>query len=1036
MNEEIARRLAGLSEQEQRALLAQLLRPKTAKPKVAPLSFAQERFWFLNQLDPGNTAHDPFTAVRLSGPLNVAALEQCFTQIVRRHETLRTTFSTVEGLAVQLIAPALAVTLPLINLQHLAEAEQEAQVRQMARDEAQRPFDLARGPLARLTLLRLGETQHILLLTMHHIISDDWSTGVFFREMMAGYKMLSAGTPTPSVEQRSGPASPASPPLAPLAIQYAEFAAWQRDWLQGERLETQRAYWRQQLANLAALELPTDRPRPDKRSYAGRAYTWMFEPPLAAALQAFSQREGLSLFIVLLTGLAALLHRYTGQLDIALRSPIANRGRKELEELIGYFVNTLVLRVDLAGNPTFQELLGRVREVCLGAYAHQDLPFEKVLEDLQVAQREEGRQGPLFPVMFILQNAPPPIPDVPELQLEALDLDEGLAPFELTVSLRNIRGGLRGKFDYSTELFEATTRQQMAQHFQQILASAVADPEQRLASLVAQIPVAQIPAIRWQSRRKTAYVAPHTPVEETLAQIWAEVLGLERVGIYDNFFQSGGDSLLSMRLLSRMKEQAGLQLTPRQFMEHPTIAEQAELGKNSSATLAEQDIITGQVPLTPPQGWFLGANTIQPERWAAIMCVEVYQPLNVELLRETLCRLLAHHDGLRARFIFEAGEWRQFIVSPAEVTPFLIVHDFSTLPPEHQQESILRIAHALQNNHCLATAPLLQVAYLALGPDTPARLLISFHHLIMDGFSLGIIFEDFQRIYGQMALNQPVSLPLKTTSFKTYAEQLLQRTRAIAPRELDYWLQRPWERVKPLRMDNPTGRAEDTYARVEYVLLELGLAETQALLSSVKAIGGTQLKDFFLTAMALAFKQWQGLDVLFVKFEHLGRSAILDELDLSRTVGWMATVSNIFLEIGEVNDLALALTAVVQQVRAAPMEGLGLGLLESLAGDAECGELVKPVLALPQPHIFFNYLSNQPSRLQSQTSFFGPAGTIPVESNDQRNNPLELVGNLEKKGLTFNFHYGPSVYHRSSIEELAELYRANLQALIAACSPK
>ena len=447
----------------------------TLRDGELPLSFAQQRLWFLNQFARGNSAYNVPAAIRLTGMLNVAALEQSINKVLRRHQALRTTFSSIDGQPVQLIASSLTLGLPVIDLQQLPKAERESKAKQLADEEAQQPFNLAKGPLVRARLLRLAEEEHILLLTMHHIASDGWSRGVLFRELSALYGAFSLGKPSP---------------LAELPIQYADFAHWQREWLQGEVLETQLSYWKQQLGgNLPVLELPTDRPRPPVQTFRGARQSLMLPKSLGESLKALSQREGCTLFMVLLTAFKTLLHRYTGQVedsrlagdDIVVGSPIANRNRVEIEGLIGFFVNTLVLRTDLSGNPAFRELLARVREVAFGAYAHQDLPFEKLVEELH-PQRDMSR-NPLFDVMFAFQNAPKQELALSGLTPTPLRVDSGTTKFDLTLSLTEESHGLRATLEYNTDLFNRDTITRLREHYHTMLQGIVAHPEQRLSDL-------------------------------------------------------------------------------------------------------------------------------------------------------------------------------------------------------------------------------------------------------------------------------------------------------------------------------------------------------------------------------------------------------------------------------------------------------------------------------------------------------------------------------------------------------------------------
>ncbi|MDZ8108279.1 MAG: amino acid adenylation domain-containing protein [Nostoc sp. DedQUE12a] len=438
---------------------------------VFPTSFAQQRLWFLDQLAPGNPFYNVSTALRLTGSLNFTALKQTFNEIVRRHETLRTTFVMVQQ-PVQAIASSVTIPLPLIDLRNFESQERETQVQQIVIQEAQHPFNLTTGPLLRVKLLQLDEAEYLLLLNLHHIVADGWSIGVLIRELGTLYKAF--------VEDKQSP-------LPELPIQYADFAQWQREWLQGmgangiSPLQTQLAYWQKQLDGIAVLNLPTDRLRPAVPSYRGAKQFLELPHSLTQALEALSHQEGVTLFMTLLAAFQTLLYRYTQQEDIAVGSPIANRNHSELEGLIGFFVNSLVLRTDFSGKPTFRELLNRVREVTLGAYSHQDLPFEKLVEELH-PERDLSR-NPLFQVVFSLQNTPMVALELPGLTLSLFEFDSKTAKLDLEFHLWQELDSLKGQMVYSTDLFDDTTITRMLGHFQTLLESIVANPEQRLSDL-------------------------------------------------------------------------------------------------------------------------------------------------------------------------------------------------------------------------------------------------------------------------------------------------------------------------------------------------------------------------------------------------------------------------------------------------------------------------------------------------------------------------------------------------------------------------
>jgi len=424
-----------------------------------PLSFAQQRLWFLDQLEPNSPAYNVPAAIRLEGQLDLAALEQSLNEIVKRHESLRTTFEIVNGEPVQSIASHAELKIDYVDLSQ--DSDREAKAKQLATDEARRPFDLSHGPLLRVAVLRLSDTEHVLLFTMHHIVSDGWSLTVLTNELASLYDA-----------HRGGKVAV----LPDLPVQYADFSLWQRNWLQGSVLEDQLAYWREQLQTVPpVLELPADHPRPTVRSLSAARKPFSLGEKVTNDLRALSRREGVTLFMTLLAGFQVLLSRYSGQHDIAVGTPIANRNRGETENLIGFFVNTLVLRADLSGNPSVTELLQQMREVALGAYTHQDVPFEKLVEELQ--PERSLNNTPLFQVVFSLQNTAVQPLELEGLNVTLLESETGVSKFDLVFSLRETSNGLEGSLEYSTDLFEGETVEQMLSHYRNVLSEIAADPD-------------------------------------------------------------------------------------------------------------------------------------------------------------------------------------------------------------------------------------------------------------------------------------------------------------------------------------------------------------------------------------------------------------------------------------------------------------------------------------------------------------------------------------------------------------------------------
>jgi surfactin family lipopeptide synthetase A len=432
-----------------------------------PLSFSQQRLWFLNQLEPNSFVYNITRGFHLTGSLNVKALEQTLGEIVRRHEALRTTFSMRNGEPVQVVAEHWSVKLPIIDLRERPDADLNPEVQRLFDNEFRHPFNLSSGLLVRAALLRLNDKEHVLFLTIHHIAFDHWSIEVLYRELSLVYKAFSAGKVSTLPE----------PP-----IQYKHYAIWQRKMLQDAALENHLAYWKQQLSDSPpVLQLPTDQPRPPVQTFRGARLGLVVPKPLAVALKALSREAGVTLFMTLLAAFKILLHRLAGQDDIVVGSPIAGRDQSETEDLIGLFLNTLVLRTKLSGNPTFRELLTRVRDVALGAYDHRDLPFEKLVEELK--PKRDLSHTPLFQVFFNMYNFKEPKLDLDGLSVRQLDLSEPISMFDVTLYVRERDDGTHLSLLYNADLFHPHTASRMLGHFETLLQGIVANPDQRLSSL-------------------------------------------------------------------------------------------------------------------------------------------------------------------------------------------------------------------------------------------------------------------------------------------------------------------------------------------------------------------------------------------------------------------------------------------------------------------------------------------------------------------------------------------------------------------------
>jgi amino acid adenylation domain-containing protein len=505
-------RIAQLSPQKRELLLQKLqlnqektifatIQLQSRNTNTFPLSFAQERLWFLNQLEPDNPFYNQPTALRLTGKLNLEVLKQTLTEILRRHESLRTNFTIVEGKPVQIIQPIADFEIPIIELTNRSLSDRNEAIKKLAEQEAEKPFNLKQDLLLRTTLLKLSTSEHIVLFTTHHIVSDGWSTGILIQELATLYQAFLADRPSP---------------LPELSIQYADFAVWQREWLQGKQLNTQLNYWKQQLDNNPPLlNLPTDYSRPAKLTYQGDTQSFTLSKSLTKALKVLGQQEGVTLFMTLIAAFKVLLYRYSHQEDITVGTPIANRNYEEIENLIGFFVNTLVLRTKFDNKSSFLDLLQQVKENTLGAYTHQDLPFEQLVEELK--PKRHLNRNPLFDVMFTLQNAPESELTLPGLTFSALEEESLTAKFDLSLDMFESDTGLSGVFEYSTDLFESSSIARMSEHFQVLLEAIISQPE---------TPILQLPLLTEDERQQLLFDwhdnQAEYPVEQCIHQLFEQ----------------------------------------------------------------------------------------------------------------------------------------------------------------------------------------------------------------------------------------------------------------------------------------------------------------------------------------------------------------------------------------------------------------------------------------------------------------------------------------------------------------------------------
>ncbi|QQS42021.1 MAG: hypothetical protein IPM63_03485 [Acidobacteriota bacterium] len=553
---------------------------------VMPATVAQKRFWLLDQLEPGSSSLNMPLALRLKGSLDIGALEAALVHIVTRHEVLRTTFATQDRGPVQVISKQGSVKLTLEDLSGSEDPESEAE--RLTVDEAHEGFDLEIGPLFRTRLLKLADREHILLLTLHHIVCDGWSNGVLVRELGEIYDDLASGV-APSNEE--------------LTIQYADYAVWQEEWLKGNGFEDQLAYWKESLGSeLPSLELPTDFERNNGRTSFGAIESLLLPRPLTRAIKALSQREDVTSYMIFLAAFYIMLHLRSGQEQVLIGSPTANRIHSETEALIGPFANTLLLKCDLSGNPSFAEILQRVKALSLGAFSNQTIPFEKVLESIRPSKARSSSQ--IFNVLFIFQTAFMKPMELKELSITPIRSVSPGSIFDVSLGVVEREEGTRLQLEYNTDLFKANTAKKMLAELEAILSSGILDPDGRMSELPARLE-SSVPAkgdgapapFAAQTNDKTLpAITPETDrTEETLIEIWKEVLQIDEIGPEDDFFQLGGHSLLAVHLFDGIRKKLGVNLPLATLFEATTVRSMVELIRKENPN----DVWTSLVPINP-----------------------------------------------------------------------------------------------------------------------------------------------------------------------------------------------------------------------------------------------------------------------------------------------------------------------------------------------------------------------------------------------------------------------------------------------------
>jgi non-ribosomal peptide synthetase component F len=782
----VALRVAGLPAAEravlEKALLARRDRaehagriPRRDPAAPVPLSFAQRGMWFLDQWQPGSALYGVRVALRLSGALDVPALRQAFDEVARRHEILRTTFRAAGGIPFQVVEDPSPRPVPVVDVGPLDGSRRDRVVGELLAAAAARPYDLATGPLLRAGLIRSGATEHVLFMSMHHIVADGWSYALLINELSAAYAAYRTG---------------AQPVLSPLPLQYGDYATWQHRGVQDADLQ----WWKSALAGAPPLlRLPADRPRPHAPTYRAGVADVRIGPQLLGAVHALARQEGATLFMTLLAGFTALLHRYTEATDLVVGTPVAGRVDTQLEELIGCFVNTLALRTDLSGEPSFTALLGRVREGTLAAYAHQSVPFEQLVEELRLDRSTS--YSPVFQVMFALGNTPPMVWDLPGLAVQPLGVAQLAEPFDLSMTVSEDGDSLDVNVTYSRDLFDPATIARLLLHFEELLAEVTAAPQRSIGALPRYGTTDGVPTQHEVPDEPAPTPAVPAPLVAAVRDIWREVLGSDAITGETHFFTAGGHSLLAVQVTARVRHSTGADLPVRAIFEAPTLTAfagrvhaAAHAGGDTGAPPLVAAIRRGPVPLSRAQRriWYVDQFDRGGAHHNVAAVLDIDGPLRVPDLRAAVAALRRRHESLRTTFERHGGQVEQVVAADAAVATVLV--DLAPLGDRAVAEAgRLTEAEALRPFD-LTRDPLWRVTVLRLGPDRHV-LLSTIHHIVTDAWSSALLFEELWTLYAAPATQLP-PLPVQYADYAIWEQQAadgppLRRAEEYWRRQLD-----------------------------------------------------------------------------------------------------------------------------------------------------------------------------------------------------------------------------------------------------------
>ncbi|MEL6901316.1 MAG: amino acid adenylation domain-containing protein [Cyanobacteria bacterium J06606_4] len=820
---------------------------------VLPASFSQQRLWLVDQMQGQSSAYNMAMVLLLKGELNVEALERSLCEIIQRHEALRTNFQMVDDSLMQVIAESVNFRLESASVEVTGKlVPLPPQVKQAIAHETKQPFNLKSDPLIRTKLLKIREKQNVLVVTMHHIITDGWSQNLFKRELTQIYRAFSAGKPSP---------------LPPLSIQYADFALWQQEMLSGEKLQSHLHYWKNQLAGSAPLiKLPTDFARPDVKTSNGDTVRFRLTPALTARIKEISQQVQATPFMTLLTAFNILLFRYSGLEDIVVGSPIANRQRKELEPIIGCFVNTLVFRTQLRSDISFLDLLTQVRRTALDAYAHQDLPFEKLVEELQPERCLS--HTPLFQVAFVVHNMPKPGKQSSGLKISRLAQASTVSKFDLSLVISDVKdptqrrkGGadnkpvdqsnngqktgvkpngriFTGSFIYSTDLFKADTIQRLATQFEALLEDISRSPTQAISklSLLTQKEQHQADQTRTvKNKIKALSLAKRSLLEKRLRQKQsAAAIGVDLPA----------DQHAARKILP------GEALPTDAQPSYPQTKLPIQSWRDSSQS--HTDEFADCLSFNQQSLWLLDQLEPGDPAFNRPANVSFSGKLNLSALQQTLSEIIHRHESLRTYFVTSSDGQPQQQVAPASVPLSMPVQDLSSLPPDPQKAEVLRLCDRQSQQPFDLSSPLLLRAILLKLSDSEYILLLTFHHIIFDGWSMGVLLQEIKQLYGALSAGQPSPLSPLPIQYADFAQWQRQQFRAgHLSGQLAYWTQQLSGQLPILELPSDRPRtSQQKVTHTDYQSAEHTLQLSKLLKAQLSHFGQQSQATLFMVLLA------------------------------------------------------------------------------------------------------------------------------------------------------------------------------------------